>query len=37
MAALRFFADGTASPCEARLATTQNHPGQMVQSGRKML
>jgi hypothetical protein len=22
---------------EARLATTQNHPGQMAQSGRKML
>jgi hypothetical protein len=35
--ALRFFADGIASPCEARLATTQNHPGQMVQSGRKVL
>ncbi len=39
---LRIFAgfqnlETLASPCEARLATTQNHPGQMVQFGRIVL
>jgi len=27
----------TASPCETRLATTQNHPGQMVPYGQEPL
>ncbi len=42
VASLRIFAgfqilETLASPCEARLATTQNHPGQMVQFGRIVL
>ncbi len=37
VASLRPVADAQASPCGARLATTQNNPGQTIPAGRIVL